>query len=558
MRKSTAGALFGIALLAILLRLSPLLRSPYWGSDFGEYYALTKDLVTRGLIATPYEGWGSTYPYFPGLFVFNGAFALAGVPVDAAVVFPTPIVAGLSVLPLFLIAARTFGDDLAGLGAATMLAVVMLHVYATSHAIPATLGDFLLLGALLMYLGIQRTPRLFLPALLTAFAVIVTHHLATYVLILAVVGSLLLRAALDSRISLRSVRFEVAFLAALVTSTLAYWLTYGGRLWLLILISSPFSSVALIGGALLVIGTVFLTVAIRRRIPWRFRPKVRSLRGAAIAMALAILTTFSIVGVSVITPAIGTAIRLTPLHLAVFAPTLVLLSISAAGRRLLDFSREGTGVTALFLALVASVGIGASFAPTVLIPFRHIEYLAIPVAVMVGGGMRWLASRSQTPVGRLATVGLVAILVASSAVVAVPPPRVMVGFDESTGGSTVGGVLWVREHVGRLVAGDHRLSSLLFGFAGVHATWDRENRFWHESDATRALEWMRAVPVNDRTLRIDWVVLDDNLRAGLQTSPFQPALPLLAGEHEKFLRAPFHKFVDVGSAQVYFLNWGLT
>ena len=557
MKRSTALALFGIVLLAAVLRLLPVLRNVYWGSDFGEYFRLTQGLVERGVVPTTYEGWGVTYPYFPGFFVFNGAFVLAGIPVDAVLVFLAPIAGALAVLPLFLVATRTTGDDLTGLAASAFLAVVMAHVYATSHAQPSTLGDFLLLGAFLMYLGIRRSPKLLLLAVPAALAIVVTHHLATYALILAVVGSLLLRGVLDSRITLRAVRYELAFLALIVAATTAYWLTYANKLWELILLSSPFSTEVLVAGAFLGIAIVAAVIWVRSRIAWRFRPKARSVRAATVGVGLAVATAFAIVGVSVLAPVAGTSITLTPLHVAVFAPTLAFLSLSAAGRRSMDFSREGVAVTGWFVALVLSLLAGGAIASTVLIPYRHFEYVAMPFAVMVGAGVRWLSLRTDTAARRLASVGVVGILVASSATVSIPPPAVMAGFDEGTDAPSATAVLWVRANARGLVAGDHRLSSVLFGLAGVDVTSDRETRFWHEENLSDALDSMRAVVVGDRSLRIDWVVIDDTMRAGLQVSPFEPALPLLPSEEAKFTREPFHKVYDSGSAQVYFVNWGL-
>jgi len=556
-KRSTALALFAIFLLAVFLRVLPLLRHLYWGSDFGEYFRLTRGLVEQGVVPTTYDGWGITYPYFPGFFAFNGAFVLAGIPVDAALVFLAPAVGALAVLPLFLVAARATGDDLAGLTASAFVAVVMAHVYATSHAQPATLGDFLLLGAFLMYLGIRRSPKLLLLAVPASLAIIMTHHLATYALILAAVGSLLLRGVLDSRITLRAVRYELAFLAVIVAATIAYWLTYANKLWELILSSTPFTTGVLVGGAFLGIAIVPVVIFARRRISWRFRPRTRSVRAATVGVGLAVVTAFTIVGVSVLLPVAGTSIRLTPLHVAVFAPTLAFLSLSAAGRRSMDFSREGVDVTGWFVALVLSLLVGGAIASTVLIPYRHLEYVAMPFAVMVGAGVRWLSLRADTAAKRLASVGVVGILVASSATVSIPPPAVMAGFDEGTDAPSATAVLWVRENARGLVAGDHRLSSVLFGFAGVDATSDRETRFWHEGNLSDAIDSMRAVVVGDRTLRIDWVIIDENARTGLQTSPFEPALPLLPSEEAKFTREPFHKVYDSGYAQVYFVNWGL-
>lgn len=185
MKRSTAAALFAILLLAMLMRLLPLLRHLHWGSDFGEYYALTRAIVDDAVLPASYGGWGITYPQFPGLYVVNGAFVFAGASPDFAATVLVPALSALAVLPVFLIAVRVTRDDLAALVASAFLAVVMLHVYPTSHAIPASLGEVLLVGAVLMFLGLRRSPRLFVPALLAAFSVVVTHHLATYVLILA-------------------------------------------------------------------------------------------------------------------------------------------------------------------------------------------------------------------------------------------------------------------------------------------------------------------------------------------------------------------------------------
>jgi hypothetical protein len=240
-----------------------------------------------------------------------------------------------------------------------------------------------------------------------------------------------------------------------------------------------------------------------------------------------------------------------------FAPTFALLSLSAAGRKVMDFSRAGASVSGWFVVLILSTAVGGALASNVLIPYRHLEYAAIPLAVMVGAGARWISLGSDSAAKRITTVGVVGVLVAASAAVSLPPPAVMAGFDEGTDTTSATAVLWVREHAGGLVAADHRMSSFVFGLGGLDATWDREVRFWHEDNASAAIDSMRAVVVGDRTLRVDWVVVDGNMRTGLQTSPFEPALPLLPSEEAKFSRPPFHKLFDSGSAQVYFVNWGL-
>jgi hypothetical protein len=555
-KRSTAAALFAILLLAVLMRLLPLLRSLYWGSDFGEYYALTQSLAESGTLPTDYRGWGVTYPDFPGLYAVNAAFVVSGMPADAAVSLVVPLVAGFAVLPLFLLAARVARDDLAGLVAAAFLAVAMPHVYATSHVTPASLGDFLLVGALLMFVGLRRSPKLFAPLLLAGLAIVVTHHLAAYVLVLAAASALLLRAVLDAKLTVRAVRLELAFLALLLAATLAFWTTYASSLWSIIAREASVPAYALAVGAAALVLLVPLVIVLRRRTAWRFRPRARSARGAGFAAGLAATTAFAIVGVATIVPVAGTTIRLSLVTPLLFAPFFAFLGFAAAGRKTMDFSREGTDVTAWFLALVLSIVFGALAAPEVLIPYRHIEYVVIPLAVMVGAGWRWL-TMSEGARGQIAAGGVALLLVAGTAASALPTRDAIVGFQEGISPRTVEAALWVREHGYGLVAGDHRLSTVLFGVGGVDATWDRAGDLWHTEEVNATLAAMASVPVVDGVTRVSWVVIDVDLRAGVQTSPFAPASPLLPAEAAKFATTPFQKAFDSGFAQVYLVNWGL-
>ncbi|MCI4337473.1 MAG: hypothetical protein L3K17_09880, partial [Thermoplasmata archaeon] len=62
--------LAALALLSVFLVLQPLANFALFGSDTGEYYRLTQDLVTSGRIPTSgYAGWGSAYPDFPGIYL---------------------------------------------------------------------------------------------------------------------------------------------------------------------------------------------------------------------------------------------------------------------------------------------------------------------------------------------------------------------------------------------------------------------------------------------------------------------------------------------------------
>ena len=62
--------LLALALALVFLALQPLQSFAIFGSDTGEYFRLTSDLVTTGHIPlTSYNGWGFAYQDFPGIFL---------------------------------------------------------------------------------------------------------------------------------------------------------------------------------------------------------------------------------------------------------------------------------------------------------------------------------------------------------------------------------------------------------------------------------------------------------------------------------------------------------
>src|SRR5213595_585935 len=159
MRKSTALGLTALVLGSVAVRLSPLWSFLYWGSDTGEYFAILRDLVRTGHVSTTYDGWGVTYPYFPGMFFLQGGLAhLSGLDLPTVLNVLVPILGALSVVPIFLIARRVTGEDRVALFAAAVLVGAIPHAYTTAHSAPATVGNLLALTGLLLFLRL-RTDR---------------------------------------------------------------------------------------------------------------------------------------------------------------------------------------------------------------------------------------------------------------------------------------------------------------------------------------------------------------------------------------------------------------
>ena len=186
MKRSGISALTAIILLYIALMYVPFQRYAFWGMDEGEYIAMTKNIVTRGLILPDYNGWTQGYPYFQGYFAFTATFAsISGISVHLsmwALVFSSFI----SIILIFLIAKRFMGTRPAVLSAA-FLAVIMPFVYQNSHPAPESLGHVLFMATLLAFWTIEKRAdlRMRLFPHITGLALIFTHPMSSYILLLS-------------------------------------------------------------------------------------------------------------------------------------------------------------------------------------------------------------------------------------------------------------------------------------------------------------------------------------------------------------------------------------
>src|SRR2546427_334424 len=366
MRKSTALGLAAIALGSISVRLSPLSSFVYWGSDTGEYFSILRTLVRTGHASTPYYGWGITYPYFPGMFFVQAGLAdLGGVEASAVLTLLVPILGARAVGPMCLLAARIVTEDRFALFAAALLAGANPHVYTTSHAAPATLGDLLALTCLLLFLRLRADRRAIIPLLLVSGSLVVTHHLSLYFLLVMIVGAIVVRGLAR---------------------------------------------------------------------PWQGGAGTR----AEIAFA--------------------------------FVPPVALLPFSGSGRKFLAFCRDGADVSAWLIALLLSAALGIVAAPQVLIPYRHMEYVLVPLAIFAGVGFfRLLDLAGLRGRSRSAALAACGLLLVGTAITSIPPPSAFAGWHEGTVPQALDPAYWARDYASGLVATDHHGSSTGFGDGGVQA-----------------------------------------------------------------------------------------
>jgi len=559
MTRSAALGLAAIVIGSIAVRLSPLWSFLYWGSDTGEYFAIAKGLLRTQHVSTTYYGWGVTYPYFPSMFFLQGGLVgLGGLDLPTVLNLLVPVLGALAVLPVFLIGHRVSGEASVALFAAAVLAGAIPHVYTTAHPAPATLGDLLALTGLVLFLRLRADSRSMGPLLLVTAALIATHHLSVYFFLLVVFGTLLIRGFVAPWRRTDGSRREVAFAGILLGGTVAYWLGYATafRDYILPDVSiRPWWALLVLSA----IGLVVLTALVRARthIRWRYRPRYPGLRYRGTAYGAAAGTILVIGLVSVVSGVPGTTFRVPAAELLYFVPFVLLISLAAVGRKFLDFLTLGIGPTAWIVALIGSATVGIVAAPRVLIPYRHMEYLVVPFAILAGVGcvrvirLAGLRGRSST-----AAVAVVGFLLLANVLAGIPPATALAGWREGTLPTALDAAYWARDHVQGLVVTDHHASTTVFGFGGLNATWDRARTPFLSDAGGDPYAGLSGIDSPSGRKDGTYVWIDRDMEAGVRLAPWDTAVPMDPAVIAKFDDAPFIKVFDNGYARLYWIAWG--
>lgn len=565
--------LLATACVLVFLALEPLLSFSLFGSDTGEYYVLTATLVSTGHFAAQYpvyQGWGTGYPDFPGMFALAAAVSGSlGVGVLSSLLYTVPILGALSVFPVFLLFRKLFQHDLVALLGAAFAGVAMPRMYILAHPAPQALGDLFVVAALWMYVEGRKDRRWYLPLALTSGALIVTHHLSSYFFLLAALGGLfLLEMWRPGAWARRFPTRELAFGAAFGVGMLLYWFYYAPGFLTVSLGVSFLAAIpppALIFGAVVVIALLGWLIHLRRsRAPSRGGharfPSDRSVRWEILLIGFGTVAGLAVLLVLPLPP--GNQ-HITAGELLYFAPYYVPLALCAGTRRLLSLSRVGSFAIAWVgvLALSVVVALAIPQIGTVLIPGRHVEFVAIPLALLLAVGLgRWIA-RAQDRTGRRALVagGCVALLLlAANAAIVYPPPADFGGFQEGLTFSDQ--ALWLWAGIGLTnhpaVASDHRLSSMLFGFDGLAATWSSTPDLFNGNrwaDAATELHGSRAP---NQVRIIDAVAVDATMHAGVALNPANLAEPLSPQAAAWLEAPPFIPLYESGPQVIYWVDWG--
>jgi hypothetical protein len=584
---ATLVLLAGLSFLLVFLALEPFLSYALFGSDTGEYYTLTSTLLSSGHLPTgsAYGGWGTAYPDFPGTFLLAGAGAGGlGINTFSALSILIPVVAVLSVLPLFLLFRRLYPNDTVALLGAAIASIAMPRLFSIAHPAPLAIGDFLCVAALWMFVESRLDRRWYVPLALTSGALILTHHLSSYFFVVSALGGLVLlelwRPGLWSR---RFPTRELVFVAVFATTTFVYWF-YGTTSFVskVILYSLPypayvgfaaFEAAALVGVVLAGILVHWRRAHRRARREWVRLPTDRSVYRD---LTIIIVIVFGLVGALLFVPIPGTGQTTIPGAVLWFSPLLALGVFGAGSRRTPSMARLGSFPLAWLGALGLSAGTMlalAAFASTspkytaaatlasTISPSRHVEYLFLPLGLLLAIGIARAVARAGDAGGRrallAATLGVVVLLGANAAIV-YPPSNDFGGFQE---GLTHGdAALWMWVGIAApsswTVASDHRLSSMIFGFDGNPATWVTTPALFNGNDGASAAGELRSVgtPNPAHPHPIDLVAVDSVMYSGVALDPAQLAIPLSSAAIAWLEQVPFVPLYEDGLNVVYLVD----
>src|SRR4029077_3187836 len=124
---------------------------------------------------------------------------------------------------------RLFPNDTVAILGAVLASLAMPRIYSVAHPAPLALGEALAIAALWMLVESRRDARWHIPLTLTGAALVVTHHLSSYFFVVAALGLVVVRELVwPHRWSYRFPTRELAFLAAFLVGTLAYWFEFPG------------------------------------------------------------------------------------------------------------------------------------------------------------------------------------------------------------------------------------------------------------------------------------------------------------------------------------------
>lgn len=387
-----------ITLLGILLRSIPSFNYAIWGVDFGIYYDITTAFVNLGQIFTTFPSiWGTSgYGDFP-MFYWTMIFLhdITGLSVQYLLLHFTPIFAGLTIPLIYLIARKLTKSDFIGIVSALFLAINPMEVFETSMVGLLVFGHVFLLLSILLFIYTRDNPKYFIPLTFSSVALILSHHLTTYMYILSIIGIIYVTKIFHP--DYKNFKYEFTYLLAFSASTFFFWLKFipsmYGFLTQAFLGILPWYLVIVV--FYLLIAILFLTEGkIRKYFVMIIESKKLSIKNIYF-YAITMVISFTILILLITIGIKGIKISVDGFLLSI--PFLITLGFTGVG---INEGRNYPQVKVILGGWVLFLAVSMVFSIItwngVLIPYRYLEYIFEPFSIYGAIGVYSLYSSIKT------------------------------------------------------------------------------------------------------------------------------------------------------------------
>ena len=92
---------------------------------------------------------------------------------------------------------------------------------------------------------------------------------------------------------------------------------------------------------------------------------------------------------------------------------------------------------------------------------------------------------------------------------------------------------------------------MVFGFAGLNATWDGAGKTLHAPSYAESRDEIAGLDTPSGEKPIDYIFLDDDIKEGVALLQWENAEPMSQEAQEKFEEAPFIKLYEAEGVEIY-------
>jgi len=539
-----------ITAIAIFIRLLPAYFNPAWGADFGIYYGLTNYFIESKELFSIYDGWGSSYQYFPVLYAISGiSHWITGI--DLIQIMPkiAPIFGGLTIPIFYFIVYEIIKNRRIAITSAALLSVATFHVYQTSHAAPLTIGHFFMMLSLYFFIKTINKKQYIFPLLITTFLLIFSHHFTTYFYIISI--TFILFSIVSDKLKNKKDLFLLSYVLFTSLFAFTYWALIAQPVFYNFMqskmIFSPYIIIILfytmlLGGFLLVKRIKSHNIKI---------PRIDFFKGFSNIKKFLIFSFFilliSVYSLNIYIP--GVYVKITSLAIFYSLPMIFLISLSFTGFSELKKTQGGMIFKAWILAI--SLSFLYSLMSSNLYPDRHLEYLIIPLCVPAAVLINNILSIDKKQLNikpnfspffksilknihtKTIIVILIIVMCISNMIAAYPTIDSLNHIDERVTTPCINVFEWMDGNItnNSVVASDHRLEMLLWA-NGFNITYGKTNNTWSSNNTFNCL-----LELNQ--LNISYILIDDIMKNSVVNVEIGKYYYLTNESYEKFTKKPF-------------------